>query len=70
MMDYWFNISYMTELIGACLLFLEPVKKRKNFKKIAVFMSVLLIGVTGIFNGIIGIPEPIGVHFLDRKSVV
>lgn len=64
MMDYWFNISYMTELIGACLLFLEPVKKRKNFKKIAVFMSVLLIGVTGIFNGIIGIPEPIGVHFL------
>ena len=31
MMKYWLNVSYMVELICACLLFLKPVRKRKHF---------------------------------------
>lgn len=64
MMKYWLAISYMTELICACLLFLAPVKKRKHFIGIAFFSGMGLILVTGVFNLTVGIPKPLGVHLL------
>lgn len=60
MMRYWLDISYMVELICACLLFLIPVKKRKHFSIIALVLSVCMIGCIGLYNEVIGKPDTVG----------
>ena len=64
MMNYWLDISYMVELICACLLFMSPVKKRKYFPVIAVALSVCMIACIGLYNEFFGKPDTIGGELL------
>ena len=57
MMKYWLNVSYMVELICACLLFLKPVRKRKHFVLIATVLSISMLILVGFYNEFVGKPD-------------
>ena len=59
MMKYWLNVSYMVELICACLLFLKPVRKRKHFVLIATVLSISMLILVGFYNEFVGKPDSV-----------
>lgn len=45
-MEYWDKISYMIQLLAACLVFMFPARKRKYFMFKASMMSILLTAMS------------------------
>ncbi len=56
-MIFWDRTSYIVQLIVACLLFMAPVAKRKNYIARVVSASAFMIFVSYLINSAVDIPE-------------
>ena len=64
MMEIWNDISYMVELLAACMIFMFPLRRKKGFAVRTGGMTVLLLLTAYIFNSRWGIPEGGAFHFI------
>lgn len=63
MMEAWNDISYMVELLAACMIFIIPMRREKGFWVRSGIMGILLLALAYIENSQWGIP-PVGIlHF-------
>lgn len=64
MMAIWNNISYMVELLAACLIFVLPLRRKKGTAVRAASMGILLIALAYIVNFWWGVPSIGLLHFV------
>lgn len=62
MFDMWLKVSYMVQLISACLIFMLPLRKRKQFGLRMAAASVVLLAGTYVVNSLY-VEQAIGILF-------
>ena len=68
MMEVWNDISYMVELLGACVIFMLPLRRKKGFAVRSGSMAIFLILLSYIINSHLGIPDVEFIHFVYWAS--
>lgn len=63
-MKMWIDVSYMVELLVACMLFVYPFRFRKGFILRTGAMSILLLSLAYLENSKWGVPSMGFLHFV------
>lgn len=63
MLDFWEKISYMVQLIFACLIFMLPVSRKRHFEIRVILGSAILL-ISAYFINSIYVEQSYGILFL------
>lgn len=58
MIDHaWLQVSYMAQIIVACLLFMIPVAKRRRFPARFASCTIVLLMIAYMFGAAVTVPD-------------